>query len=243
MFNAQQLEAWLNDVARFLEAPCSIYLIGGCAMCFKELKSATKDVDAIVTTKQEFEALDSAITRAGFKKSTDMEGEFYFTALAVYEKGDSRIDVFLKEVGKMLKFTGSMKQRANLHRHIGNMKVYTASNEDIFLFKAMTPGQRDVDDCVALIRAPLNYEAILEECISQSREEHKWYFWLYEKLCTIEESSGTESPIKGKVYQAVKEGWKDRPSDFMNEMADLEKHIPDKKLAEELKNGGVPKSS
>lgn len=237
MFNSQQLEGWLNDVAKALEAPCSVYLIGGCAMCFKDLKSATKDVDAIVMLKEEFSALDKAILKAGFKRSTDLEDEFYLTALAVYEKGNSRIDVFLKEVGKMLKFTSTMKQRASLHKLIGNLKVYTASNEDIFLFKAMTPRPGDVDDCVAIMRAPLNYETILTECVSQSRNEHKWHFWLYEKLCAIENSAGIESPIKSKVYQIVKDNWKDRPSDFMSETENVEKHITDKKLAKELKSG------
>ena len=238
MFNAQQLESWLNEVAKALEAPCSVYLIGGCAMCFKDLKTVTKDVDAIVTSRQEFDTLDKAILKAGFNRSTDLKDNFYLTALAVYEKGSSRIDVFLKEVGKMLRFTSSMKHRAKLHSSIGNLKVYAASSEDIFLFKAMTPRPGDVDDCIALMRTPLNYEAIVEECVSQSQGQNKWCFWLYEKLCTIENSAGIESPIKGKVYQIVKDSWKDRPSDFMSDIPNVEAHIPDKKLAEEAKHGG-----
>lgn len=237
MFNTQELEGWLNDVAKALDSPCSVYLIGGCAMCFKDLKSATKDVDAIVMSKEEFSTLDKAILKAGFKRSTDLEDEFYLTALAVYEKGSSRIDVFLREVGKMLKFTSAMKQRASLHKLMGKMKVYTASSEDIFLFKAMTPRPGDVDDCIALIRTPLNYETILEECVSQSRKEHKWHFWLYEKLCAIENSAGVEIPIKSQVYQIVKDNWKDRPSDFMSDIPNVEAHVPDKKLAEEVKRG------
>ncbi len=235
MFSALQLESWLNEVAKALEAPCSVYLIGGCAMCFKDLKTATKDVDAIVISRQEFDTLDKAILKAGFRRNTDLKDDFYLTALAVYEKGSSRIDVFLKEVGKMLKFTSSMKQRAKLHSNAGNLKVYTASNEDIFLFKAMTPRPGDVDDCVALMRTPLNYDAIYEECMNQSSSEKKWYFWLYEKLCAIENSAGIESPIKNKVYQIVKDSWKDRPSDFMSGIQNVEVHVPDKKLAKKVK--------
>jgi len=238
MFNAEELNSWIANVGRHLDEHCSAYLIGGCAMCFKGLKPSTKDIDIIIASKKEFDAFDNAVIKAGFKRSTNMKDEFYLTALAVYEKEDSRIDVFLKEVGKMLKFASAMKQRAKLYKSIGNLKVYTASSEDIFLFKAMTSRAADINDCDRLMREDLNYDAIYEECMSQSNNEKKWYFWLYEKLCAIENMNSIASPIKSRVYAAVKENWKYRPSDFMSDIPNVEAHMPDKKLAEEVKRGG-----
>lgn len=239
MFNADELNSWIASVGRQLGEQCSVYLIGGCAMCFKGLKPATKDIDIIIASKKEFDAFDSAVIKAGFRRSTGMKDEFYLTALAVYEREDSRIDVFLREVGKMLKFTDSMKRRSSPYKQEGKLKVLLAANEDIFLFKAMTPRAADISDCDRLMRENLDYAAIYYECMSQSSSEKKWYFWLYEKLCAIENRNGIASPIKSRVYSAVKENWKDRPLDFMGNIPNVEVHMPDKKLAKEVKRGKV----
>jgi hypothetical protein len=36
------------------------------------------------------------------------------------------------------------------------------------------------------------------------------------------------------VYQLVKDHWGDRPSDFLDGVDNLEKHIPEKRLREEI---------
>ena len=79
-----------------------IYMIGGCALSFKGLKPATKDIDIIVTSKPDFDVFNKAMLKLGFKSMSDRESDFYATALAVYMKGESRVDVFLKQVGKCL---------------------------------------------------------------------------------------------------------------------------------------------
>jgi len=83
-------------------------MIGGCALSFKGLKPSTKDIDIIVTSKPDFNVINKAMLKSGFKSMTERESEFYATALAVYMKEESRIDVFLKQVGKMLVLTESM---------------------------------------------------------------------------------------------------------------------------------------
>lgn len=234
MFNKNELENWLKEIADNIDRNCTIYMIGGCAMSFKGLKPATKDVDIIVTTKNEFNALDKAIVKAGYERMTDIKQEFYITALAVYEKGDSRIDVFLNEVGKMLRFTKSMSDRASMYNELGNLKIFLASNEDIFLFKAMTPRAADIDDCDRLMRENLDFNVIYEECVAQSKENKEWYFWLYEKICEIENKNGIESPIKARLYILIKNNWNRRPTGFMKDVIQKEKHIKDKRLLEEL---------
>ncbi len=123
MFDKDELESWISAVANKLERECSVYMIGGGAMSFRGLKTATKDVDLIATDKNEFEALDNAILSAGFARATDLDDEFYLTALSVYEKGDSRIDLFMNEVSKMLKLSPNMKKRATLFKEYGKLKI------------------------------------------------------------------------------------------------------------------------
>lgn len=235
MFDKSDLETWISTVAKKLERECSVYMIGGGAMSFLDLKTATKDVDLIVADKKEFEALDKAILSAGFARATDLEDEFYLTALSVYEKGDSRIDVFLNEVGKMLKFSSNMKKRASLFKAYGRLKIFLASNEDIFLFKAMTPRKGDIEDCARLIREGLDYDIVYNECLEQSNENKRWYFWLFEKICEIEEQTDIEVPIKAKLFKIVKKDWSNKPDDFLATVSNPEKHIKDKKFLRQFK--------
>lgn len=202
MFSRAELEQWIEQLALHLWEPCDVYLIGGCALSFKGLKLATKDIDLVVTTKREFDAVDRALFEAGFAKPGGLE-EFYLTAMSVYEKGDSRIDVFLTEVGKMLHFTPSMQQRATLFRQTGRLRVHLASNEDVFLFKAMTPRAADVDDCAMLIRVGVKESVILDECLAQSSQE-RWHVFLLEKLEKIEKKHRLGMPLKDRLRAMVK---------------------------------------
>lgn len=235
MFKKEELNGWLVKVGSQVEKPIKIYMIGGGALSFRELKESTKDIDLIVTSKEDFDVLDKAIQKAGFELKTDLEEEFYLTALAVYMgEGDSRIDVFLKQVGKMLTITKGMIQRATPYQSYGKLDAYLISSEDIFLFKSMSSREGDIKDSDRLSRKGLNYDAVYDEIIEQSKIGNKWFFWVYESLCRLEEFSGIPLPIKDKVFDLVREHWKDKPSDFMEDIKDLDKHIPDKKLLGEV---------
>jgi len=226
MFEADELKQWLSKVSQHLTRPISVYMIGGGALCFRELKRQTKDIDIIIKSKTDFNVLNKAILDAGYSLETDLKDEFYLTALAVYLKEDSRIDVFLKHVGKMLILTPSMIKRAEHFREYGKLKVNLVSNEDIFLFKAMTTRKGDIYDCEALIRQGIIYDTVYNEVVEQSTVENKWFFWLYEKLCQIEDVTGLETPLKPRVLSLVKEHWDDRPRDWLHMVSDLSKHLP-----------------
>lgn len=234
MFSSTELDNWLELIGSKIKEHIKIYIIGGGALSFRGLKEATKDVDIIIKNQKEFDLFDETVKNAGFKLMTNIENEFYLTALAVYIKEDSRIDVFLKEVGKMLTLTQSMIERAEHYKDYEKLSVYLLSNEDIFLFKLMTERAGDIFDCDRLMKEELNYNIIYNEALEQSKGR-KWFFWAYESLCKLEEHNGIRIPIKGKVFSLVKEYWKDRPSDFMADIENLEKHIPDKKLLKDLK--------
>lgn len=236
MFDKEELNDWLKNISKRVDRVIRIYLIGGCALSFKELKERTKDIDIIVTSQEDFDVFNDAIQKSGFSLRTDLEDEFYLTALAVYTKeDDSRIDVFLKQVGKMLILTQSMIKRAKLHGGYGNLDIYLISNEDIFLFKSRSSRQGDIEDSDKLVKMGLDYDIVYNEIIEQSKFGNKWFFWVYESLCKLEEHNNIRLPIKDRVFSLVKEHWKDHPSDFMSDVKELEKHITDKKLLNELK--------
>lgn len=235
MFERHELEQWLETISQHISRPVSVYLIGGCAMSFRNLKDRTKDIDIITLSMADFKIVDKAIKDSDYKRDVKLEDDFYLTATAVFMKDDSRIDVFVKQVCKMLSFSQTMQQRATLHKRYGNLSVYLASNEDIFLFKSMTSRSGDLLDCNVLFDKNLNWKIVYAEIKEQSAGEHKWFFWTYEKICALEETKGPIIPIKEKVFGLVKKHWKLHPSDFMEDIADIEKHIPDKKLRDFMK--------
>ena len=235
MFSRQELESLLERAGDNIEKPVKIYMIGGCALSFKGLKPATKDIDIIVISKEDFNVFDSAMKEIGFQSMNDRENEFYLTALAVYKKDESRIDVFLKQVGKMLFLTNSMVKRAEKYKKYEKLDVNLVSNEDIFLFKSMTSREGDVLDCDRIMKQGIDYDIVYNEIVEQSKEEGKrWFFWAYESLCRLENFNGTKTPIKNKVFSLIKKHWNEKPDDFMDEIENLKDHIPDKKLLKEF---------
>ena len=235
MFNKQELESLLSEVGKNIGKPLKIYMIGGCALSFKGLKEATKDIDIIVTNQEDFNIFDKAMTKSGFQSMSERETEFYITALAVYKKEESRIDVFLKQVGKMIFLTKSMIQRAKKYKEYGDMEIYLISNEDIFLFKTMTSREGDIYDCDKIMKGEIDYNVIYKEIVEQSKEEGKrWFFWVYESLCRLENHNSINIPIKRNVFTLVKKYWNEKPADFMEDIENLENHIAGKKLLRTL---------
>ncbi len=235
MFNKEELENLLVKISSKIKKQIKIYMIGGRALSFKGLKTTTKDIDLIVTSKEDFDVFDNSMRENSFEPDSERESDFYATALAVYRKDESRIDVFLKQVGKMIFLTKSMISRAEKYKKYNKMDVYLISNEDIFLFKTMTSREGDIYDCDRIMRRKINYAILYNEIVEQSKEEgKKWFFWVYESLCRLENHNEIKTPIKNKVFELVKKYWDEKPIDFMENIENLENHVPDKKLLKEL---------
>ncbi len=236
MFNKGELDDLLAKIGSKLNKPVKVYMIGGCALSFKGLKERTKDIDIITTSKKDFDILDNAMKESGFQPMTERESEFYLTALSVYKKEESRIDVFLKQVGKMIFLTKSMIRRAEKYKEYVKMGIYLISNEDIFLFKTMASREGDIFDCDRIMRRKTDYNIVYNEIVEQSKEEGKrWFFWAYESLCRLENHNGIRIPIKNKVFALAKRYWNEKPGDFMESIENLEVHISNKKLLKELR--------
>ena len=121
-----------------------------------------------------------------------------------------------------------MIKRSTEYKKYGKIKVMLVSSEDMFLSKSLTGRPQDIDDCFVFIDAGLDWKIILDECVSQHREQAKWIFWLYEQMCRIEEAKGITLPEKRCMFKVCRENWDKRPSDFMLEFDEkkIRKHVP-----------------
>jgi hypothetical protein len=231
MYNKDEILQELQEIGAALKKPVLLFLIGGGAMSLRNLKQTTKDIDAVVLSRQDLDGLIDAFEELNFKPAVDVEEEIYLTATAVFMKEESRIDIFLKEVCKKLQISPAMQSRAFDVGTFGKLTVKAACNEDIFLFKAMaveSEREHDIDDCEQLFLQKLNWNIIAQECVSQHREHVKWIFWLFEFICRFEDSLQLEIPIKDEVFALCLEDWHLRPDDFLYQVEDVKKHVPKK---------------
>ncbi len=202
--------------------PMNIYLIGGCAMSFKNQKGRTADIDIVVLRRTDLGELSQALKRAGYERETELE-DFYLSAVMVFSSAQGRIDLFLRDVCKQLVFTDRMVTRATFYKKFGKLSVFLASNEDIFTFKGITDRGKDIEDCIKLLPG-LDHRIIIEEIEQQSERAH-WCFFLYEKLCVMEEA-GSPVPFKDAVKQVCKKYGAEMPIDFLREAKQKQKHWP-----------------
>ncbi|ATW89585.1 hypothetical protein halTADL_2878 [Halohasta litchfieldiae] len=66
-FDSEYIEAELERIGTQIETPLTVYLIGGGAMTFRDLKNTTKDIDLIVTGGGDLQQLQIALLENGYK--------------------------------------------------------------------------------------------------------------------------------------------------------------------------------
>lgn len=228
IFNVDLIKEFLNNLDRNLKEKLNIYMIGGGAMCLKNLKDATFDIDLIVMSKKDFNILYKSMLKLGFDVVDQklFKEAIYKNAIIVLQKGHSRIDIFIKNIVSMMDFSERMVERAELYDEKASLKVYLASNTDILLLKSLSDREKDFPDIERLIRGDIDWKSIVRECDLQSREGVKWIFFVFEQLCRVENDRGIEIEGKNLIFDKCKDHWNQRPTDFMRDIENLEKHIP-----------------
>ncbi len=166
MYSRHDIEKVLEEAGKHLERRVDVYLIGGCAMTFRNLKPATKDADLLLSSELDEAALFEAMRSAGLEEL--FPGSKYVPLKAkdiLVAKNGLQFDLFAKAVMGGLRLTKAMKERAELHKEYGRLRLFLASKEDVFLFKAITdrPFPRDYEDLLTLQQSGLDWKAVINE--------------------------------------------------------------------------------
>jgi len=201
----KNMEDLFTEIDSKLESRVSVFVIGGGALMFHKLKSATKDIDLIVRTKKEYEELYSTLKKLGFKETALTEGGHRLTVSAVLERKDFRIDLFFeKVVGKMI-YSDKMVQRSERVFEGKKLKMFSASIEDIFVFKSITDREGDKTDSEEIIKQKPDWKIVLEEIKEQSKKgEDVWITYINERLIKFEEK-GYKIPIIKETEKLAEE--------------------------------------
>ena len=162
----------LVKVDRLLKKKITVYLIGGSAMSFYGIKDSTKDIDALFENQYDCADFFNAITKLGYKTSEQyfppviqMEATFF-----VYKDEEIWIDLFVKNVMNKFELTNSIKNRSvKTDLPTKKLNVNCLDKNDIFLFKSITPRERDEDDLILLLsKSEIDFKIIHEEINNQS---------------------------------------------------------------------------
>lgn len=234
-FDREYIEAEFERIAEELESRVTVYLIGGGAMSFRDLKDATKDIDLVVTEVEEFERLVATLSQMGYEEIVE-PGEAYQrlgAKLVVQNDDGCQIDLFNKQIANKLLFSSEMASRSDELLDEGHLSVRTASLEDIFLFKSVAERPDDIDDMSALVRTDLEFEVIADEIANQIELLGSEYFTtvVSESLERLEKRHGLQTPLDEIIieyHQRFTEGWEL----LLALDEDTPRPIPD--LAEEL---------
>src|SRR3989344_482740 len=219
-YNKEELIELLKEIGGNLKKELTIYMIGGCNMSLKEIKTTTKDIDLIVLARKEYKNLKNALVSLDYECHEEgFSKDFYKTPIIVFLKNNKRVDVFIKNVSNQIELTKEMSKRSREYNKFEKLKIMLISNEDIFLFKSITDREKDVDDCYSLIVAGLDWEIIKHELQIQEIKV-LWRFWIYEQLCRIKNKYIITTPLENYIWKLVKDKWYLKPKDFMNGIQD-----------------------
>jgi predicted nucleotidyltransferase len=163
----------LLQIEKRLKKSIEIYLIGGCAMSHYGNKDATKDIDVLFKNKYDCADFFNAATELGYETAEqyfppllEMEATFF-----VYKGDEIWIDLFVKNVMNKFELTPSIQKRAvKTNLSTKKLKVYCLDPHDIFLFKSITPRERDENDLIVLLtKTSIDFSIIHKEIRIQSK--------------------------------------------------------------------------
>jgi len=197
-----QIEDMFREIDKVMFKKADAFIIGGAALLHQGLKPATKDIDIVFYTKEEFIGFQKALEKLSFQPKIPGRKYTHMNINQIFQKGDFKIDLFEKEVCGRFSLTKDMMQRAKNIIDLNHLTVFLCSNEDIFLFKTMTEREGDLEDCISLAKRGIKWEIILNELKNQIKKSRQdvWITWVGERLDILEEK-GVNIPIMKEINQ------------------------------------------
>ncbi|HLD42051.1 MAG TPA: DUF6036 family nucleotidyltransferase, partial [archaeon] len=168
-------------IGRELEEKVECFVIGGSAMLFYGLKSATKDVDLVFIADADRKQLVKTLENIGFEPKSYSIFKYEKAAEnkpLLMERKDTRFDLFLNEIIST-KLSAGIKGRITQKHEFSNFIVNTVSPEDIILLKCATERAGDRKDAADIIKSrKIDWDTIINEALWQT-EHGKRVFTVY----------------------------------------------------------------
>lgn len=140
-FDSEYIRSELERIGDQLEVPLTVYLIGGGAMAFRDLKDTTKDIDLVVTDGDALRQLQAVLLESGYDVVGE-PGEEYddLGAQCILENDDGcRIDVFNQQVVNKLVLSEGMRQRSVTHLVVTDSNTTIGIRDNLFVDQSFDP--------------------------------------------------------------------------------------------------------
>lgn len=187
-----------------LKGKVNLYMLGGGAMSFRKLKTATKDVDVVLADKKAFNLLFGALRNCGYSTVIVKPPYERMNPSGVLENLDGfRFDMFVKQVCNGMLLSKGMIGRSMKILSFDNVNLFAVSPEDIFIFKSITSRERDREDMNTLFHHGLDFDVIRKEILWQSKhsEDRAWLAFFYVGLDELKEMFGLDIPYFDDFYE------------------------------------------
>jgi hypothetical protein len=183
-----RIEELIQEISKSIDQHVDLYMIGGGAMMYLGSKRYTKDLDLVVRSEGEYDAIHEALVELGFDVSKPTDGMTRADLSDTLKKGEYRIDLFSRRVCGKLQLSDTMMARAVERIETENVCLYSCSAEDVFLLKSVTEREGDADDCDRLLlNSPrFDWDALIEEIrIQMGFGDAVWITYVAERLLRI----------------------------------------------------------
>jgi len=192
----EQIRSMFIDISKSIKEDVNVYLIGGGALMYHKSKDLTKDIDIVVRTDKEYDAVRNAFANLGFASDIPEGAYGRLSIPGILTHGDFRVDLFCREVCGKFSLSEGMVKRARTIERFGTVALHACSVEDILLFKCMTERQGDLNDCVRInLGHVIDWDIVLNEAQEQSRTgQDVWITWITVRLEDLEDA-GIRVPI------------------------------------------------
>jgi uncharacterized nucleotidyltransferase DUF6036 len=200
-YTADQIDDELKALGELVEIPIDVYMIGGGAMSIREIKDSTKDVDLVIPDEDQYNEFVRVLKESRYEQVRDIAGPYTELDIKIFWRDDlSQFDLFQRRVCKKYLVHEYLLERAQLHAGLGRITVYLCSNEDIFMMKAATNRDSDIDDMYRLYTQGLDEGIIIGECAFQTEHAQKqdmvWETYLIFCIEKMEEKYDVSVPWK-----------------------------------------------
>jgi predicted transcriptional regulator len=197
------LLAGLTELGETLDERVDAYLLGGANLILRDLKDTTKDIDVVLEDQEAFLTLVDALQELGYEERRELEAVYEQLApnLILERDGFPRWDVFVDVVADALHLTGGMQNRSETARQFGNLHLHLLSLTDIFVFKAVTDREGDLEDAALIARqGAVDWQQVLDEIERQEdRTDQYFSFAVLDTLDLLAERYGIDAPIRSQL--------------------------------------------
>lgn len=197
------LEQGLTELGEVLNREIDVYLLGGGNLISRDLKDTTKDIDLVMDEEDAYRHLVQALRELGYEERGEIDDVYEdLDTSIILERGQGpRWDIFVDVVADALHLTPGMQERSDRTIQYDQLSVHLLSLTDIFVFKAITDREGDLEDCALIARqGEVDWNQVMDEIREQEERTERYFsFAVLDTIDVLADRYDIEVPIRQQL--------------------------------------------